>query len=78
MISFDQITESKIQLTIDITIFNDIVITKTLYCIQRDYFVFWNSLNENIQNIILEKKNGSIPEDEFSKLKNQISKESTF
>ncbi len=72
MISFDPIADNKIQLTIDITLFNDTVITKTLYWIQSDFFVFWNSLSNNIANIVLEKKAGLISEEEFLKLKNQI------
>jgi His-Xaa-Ser system protein HxsD len=72
MISFIQITENTIQLTIDSKIFSDAVITKTLYWIQNDYFVFWNSLNDNVVNIILEKKVGRISEEEFAKLKNQL------
>lgn len=72
MVSFDQIAENRIQLTLDITVFNETVTTKTLYWLQSDYFVFWNSLNFNIQNIILERRRGSISEEEFFKLKNQI------
>jgi His-Xaa-Ser system protein HxsD len=72
MVSFDQIAENKIQLTIDTMVFNETMVTKTLYWIQGNYFVFWNSLNGNIQNIILERKDGSISEGESLKLKNQI------
>lgn len=72
MVSFDRIAENKIQLTVDITVFNDTVITKTLYWMQSDYSVFWSLLNRNIQNIILERKNDSISDEEFFKLKNQI------
>jgi His-Xaa-Ser system protein HxsD len=43
-----------------------------MYWIQCECFVFWGTLNDNIQNIILEKKNGSISEEEFLKLKNQL------
>lgn len=72
MISFDQISGSKIRLTIDLNVFNNAVITKTLYWIESDYFVFWNTLNDNKENIILEKKNSPISDKEFLKLKNQI------
>lgn len=72
MISFDQISGTKIQLVIDSTIFNETVITKTLYWIQSDYLVFWNSLSDNFKNIVLEKKVGLIDEKEFLKLKNQL------
>lgn len=72
MISFDRITENKIQLTIDVTVFNNTVITKTLYWIQSDYFVFWNSLSDNIENITLEKKGGLISDVEFQKLRNHL------
>jgi len=72
MVSFDQIAGNKIQLKIDLNVFNNAVITKTLYWIQSDYFVFWNTLDENKENIILEKKIGLISDEEFLKLKNQI------
>jgi len=72
MVSFDRIAENKIQLTIDIGVFNDSVITKTLYWLQSEYFNFLNSLSDKILNIILEKKDGPITEDEFFKLKCQI------
>ncbi len=72
MVSFERISRNKVNLTIDINVFNVVVITKTMYWIQRDYFVFWSSLDDNIQDIILEKKNGSIPGKEFPKLKNLI------
>jgi His-Xaa-Ser system protein HxsD len=75
MISFNRINEKEIQLTIDKTVFNDTVITKTLYWIQSDYFVYWNSLNDTINNIALEKKTSSISEEEFSKLKNQLNQD---
>lgn len=72
MVSFDQIAEDKIQIKIDTAIFNDTVITKTLYWLQCDYLVFWNTLKDNIQNIILEKKDGTISEEEFMKLKSRL------
>jgi len=72
MVSFDRIAENKIQLTIDTIVFNDTVVTKTLYWIQGYYFVFWNSLNGDIQNIVLERKDGTISDEDFFKLKNQI------
>lgn len=72
MVSFDRITENKIQLTVDNMVFNNTVITKTLYWIHCDYFVFWNSLKDNLEFIILEKKDGLISEEEFFKLKDQV------
>ena len=72
MVSFDQIAENKIQLAIDIGIFNDAVITKTLYWLQNEYFIFLNSLSDKIQGITLEKKDGQISKEEFLNLKNQI------
>ena len=75
MISFNQISKTKIQLSINLNAFNDSVITKVLYWIQSDYLIFWNSLDDNVANITLEKKKGFISEEEFIKIKNQINQD---
>jgi His-Xaa-Ser system protein HxsD len=75
MIRFDRISDKEIIFSIDPIVFNDVVTTKTLYWLQNDYFIFWKSRNNNIQEIILEKKNGSISEDDFYLLKSQINQD---
>jgi His-Xaa-Ser system protein HxsD len=74
MISFERISENAILVKINKSIFNDIVITKTLYWLQSEHITFWNSsLDGNTQNITLEKKDGSINNEEYVLLKKRIS-----
>jgi His-Xaa-Ser system protein HxsD len=75
MIDFNQIAENKIQVKISANVFNEVVITKTLYWLQNNYFVFWNQDDNIIQNIILEKKNGLITDEEFFKIKDQLNQD---
>jgi hypothetical protein len=72
MISLEQVTSNKVQITIDTREFNNAAITKALHLIPRNYEIFWNSCSKNIQTIIIERKRGQISEEKFTELRDQL------
>jgi His-Xaa-Ser system protein HxsD len=71
MISFKQINNSIAQCEIDSLIFNEDVITKALYWLTADYFIFQKK-NNTIFEIQLELKEGSFSENKIDELKSQL------
>lgn len=72
MITINQISVNQVNFNINTEIFNDAVITKTLYWLQSDYFIFWDIIDSNIQKIIIEKKNGNLTDSDILTLKNRV------
>lgn len=64
--------EKRCNLTVDLSIFNERVLSKVIYCLSGDYLVYQQNLENNIQFIMLEKKQGILSSDEFQLLKQKI------
>lgn len=71
MIDFQQISDQKICFHIDLKIFNETVVSKSLYWLS-DKFVIYTALKNDIQEIGLELKNGNIDTSGFEMLKQKI------
>lgn len=75
MFLFERISENKIHVSVDLTIFNEQVISKTLYWLTEPYFIYWQTISGKIQEITLEKKNGSINNEEFRLLHEKMNQD---
>lgn len=67
--------ENKIHLSVDLSIFNEKVISKVLYWLTDRYLIYWQSKSGTKQDIILEKKNSPISEQDFKCLKEKINQD---
>ena len=56
MTDIQQISEYRVSIIVDTTIFNEIVISKVLYWLSPNFIIYRNSVDANHQNIILEQK----------------------
>lgn len=75
MFLFERVSENKIHISIDLTIFNERVISKTLYWLTEKYFIYWQVGSGNIQEITLEKKNGNVNNEEFRSLHDKMNQD---
>ncbi|WP_298614631.1 His-Xaa-Ser system protein HxsD [uncultured Odoribacter sp.] len=75
MFLFELTAENKIHLSIDLTIFNEKVVSKVLYWLTDQYLIYWQNKSGTIQDIILEKKELPISEQDFKYLKEKISQD---
>ena len=65
-------TDNRCTLTIDLSIFNDRVISKIAYCLSVDYLIYQQNMENGHQSIILEKKQETFSDTEFQSLKEKI------
>lgn len=75
MNGFKRKNDNKICFIVDVSIYNDSVISKVLYWIIETFYIERESLEKNRQQIILEKKKGIISEDEFSHIKEKLNQD---
>jgi His-Xaa-Ser system protein HxsD len=75
MVDFTRKSDKEVSFHIDLSIFNERLIAKVLYCYSKDYFVYWRNKEEQIQEVILEKKDGTISNDFFKNLKEKINQD---
>jgi His-Xaa-Ser system protein HxsD len=76
MKSFEQIDASKVQLKIDTTIYNETVISKVLYWLFDRYIIYREKEENNVQNIIIEKKAEELySTEELNRLKDKINQD---
>jgi len=64
--------DNRCKLIVDLVIFNDRIISKVVYCLSGDYLIYQQNLENNLQSIILEKKQGLLLDDDFQSLKDKI------
>lgn len=64
--------DNRCELTIDLSIFNDRVLSKVTYWLSDEYVIYQQNRDNNIQSITLEKKQGSVSEKESGILKERI------
>lgn len=75
MISFSRISDTKIEIKVDKSIYNETVISKVLYWLIETYFIYQKNENELIRKIILKKKTDSVSDSEFLFLENRINQD---
>jgi His-Xaa-Ser system protein HxsD len=75
MTDIQQISEYRVSIIVDTTIFNEIVISKVLYWLSPNFIIYRNSVDANHQNIILEQKQLPISPNEFENLKFKINQD---
>ncbi len=71
MIEFT-LTDNRCKLIIDLSVFNDRVISKVTYCLSADYLICQQNLENGYQSVILEKKQGTLSDTEFRFLKEKV------
>lgn len=74
MIDISRKSLSSILISVDLEVFNDRVITKVLYWLSDTYIVY-QKVDNHVNNICLEKKDGIINEEEFLSLKIRINQD---
>lgn len=75
MTGFEQIDGNKIRFIVDIFIYNDHVVSKVLYWLIDSFYIERNTISENLQQILLEKKQGIISENEFLLLREKLNQD---
>lgn len=69
------IAENKILLSVDLTIFNERIISKVLYWLTDQYLIYWQSKSDTKQEIVLEKKDSFMTDQDFKLLKERINQD---
>jgi His-Xaa-Ser system protein HxsD len=72
MVDFTQISDKRCELIVDISIFNEQVVSKMAYWLSEDYCIYWKQKSENEQILTLEKKEGIFLKQEVNLLKNKV------
>jgi len=72
MKDFVQISDKQCELFIDISIFNEQVISKMTYWFSNDYCIYWKDKSSNEQTLLFEKKNGIISNQEYESVKGKV------
>lgn len=75
MNGFKRINDNTVYFIVDIAIYNDTVISKVLYWLIDAFYIERESLENNRQQIVLEKKKGIISEDESYHLKEKLNQD---
>lgn len=75
MTSFEQIGKNKICFVIDTSIYNENVISKVLYWLIDLFFIERKNINNDNQQILLEKKKGLISETDFVQIREKLSQD---
>ncbi len=71
-----RVSDNKVDLTIDVSIFNEQVLSKVLYWLTEDFLIYWKAgESHQIQQIILEKKSGNLSIESFQKLKSKLNQD---
>jgi His-Xaa-Ser system protein HxsD len=71
MIDF-ALVDNRCKLVVDLSIFNEHVLSKVVYFLTEDYLIYQQNLENNHQSIIFEKKQGVLSDNEFRLLKEKI------
>jgi len=71
MIDFS-LKDNIFQLIVDLSVFNESVLSKVIYYLSAEYIVYQQNIKGNIQSITLEKKNGTPLTNELQALKEKI------
>lgn len=64
--------DNRCKLIVDLSIFNEYVISKVTYCLSEEFLIYQQNLEDGLQSIILEKKQGSFYDNEFQSLKERV------
>lgn len=72
MTAFEIIGDNKIRFIVDISIYNDTVISKVLYWLTDAFFIDRSRIGKDNQQITLEKKQGTIDEEEMLQLREKL------
>lgn len=75
MIGFKQVGHNKIRFIVDISIYNDNVISKVLYWFADLFFIERSFIDNNNQQIFLKKKQGMISNDELIQLREKLNQD---
>ena len=75
MFFFELVTENQIRFSVDLTIYNEKVISKVLYWLTDQYLIYWQRISDTKQDIVLEKKSSIINDQEFKFLKGKINQD---
>lgn len=75
MFFFELGTENQIRFSVDLTIYNEKVISKVLYWLTDQYLIYWQRISDTKQDIVLEKKSSIINDQEFKFLKEKINQD---
>ena len=71
MVDLIKIGENKVKLSIDTGVYSDSVISKAVYWLSSDYYIY-QLYNNGIQEVVLEKKDSAISFDEFTSIKHKL------
>ncbi len=72
MMNYKRISFNSIAFNIDLKVYSDIVISKTLYWLAEDFIIERYSVDDFYQHIVLEKKKNDLSEEEIIRLKIKI------
>ena len=75
MFFFELVTENQIRVSVDLTIYNEKVLSKVLYWLTDEYLIYWQRISDTKQDIVLEKKNSIITDQDFKFLKEKINQD---
>lgn len=75
MNGFKRINDNTVYFIVDIATYNDAVISKVLYWLIDTFYIERESLENDRQQIVLEKKKGIISEDELNYLKEKLNQD---
>ena len=74
MVSIELSSERIINVTIDLTVFTDQVISKTIYWFSDSYIIFWSN-DCSIAKLSFQKKNGIITNTDFEQFKIRLNQD---
>lgn len=64
--------DNRCKLIVDLSVFNECVLSKVAYSLSGDYLIYQQNLENNLQSIIFDKKNGMLSDSDFQALKEKI------